>query len=88
MHDLLDHAFAFYTPLLRTPSYNWFAVPGSAWVTLLQDIQPDRFYGSPYTDHTTGFANYLYGDGHVDLIPASQIKIWADADYNFAKPPN
>jgi prepilin-type processing-associated H-X9-DG protein len=31
-------------------------------------------------------ANYVFADGHVEAIPASKIKEWADAGYNFAKP--
>ncbi len=53
-------------------------------------IQPDRFGGTDgriTTDpHTSGYANYLYADGHVESIPASQIKEWADRGFNFAKP--
>jgi prepilin-type processing-associated H-X9-DG protein len=31
-------------------------------------------------------ANYLYADGHVDVISASQIYEWIDALFDFAKP--
>ena len=33
-----------------------------------------------------GAANYLYADGHVDLIPEETIGQWTDAGTNFAKP--
>jgi prepilin-type processing-associated H-X9-DG protein len=33
-----------------------------------------------------GLANYLYLDGHVEAIPAVQVKEWADGFINFAKP--
>ncbi len=72
--------------------YEWYQYTGQEWATLLRDIQPDRF-GGPRGDfdqdpnhHTSGWANYLYADGHVESIPASQIKEWADNHFNFAKP--
>nr|WP_261342840.1 H-X9-DG-CTERM domain-containing protein [Pirellulimonas nuda] len=33
-----------------------------------------------------GAANYLYVDGHVDSISASQVVEWIDAGYEFALP--
>jgi prepilin-type N-terminal cleavage/methylation domain-containing protein/prepilin-type processing-associated H-X9-DG protein len=70
--------------------WEWFARPGHEWSTLLRDIQPDRFGGTDgrHTEdpHTSGYANYLYADGHVESIQASQIKEWADSGFNFAKP--
>ena len=33
-----------------------------------------------------GYANYLFADGHVQLIPAGTIKQWADEEKNFALP--
>jgi prepilin-type N-terminal cleavage/methylation domain-containing protein/prepilin-type processing-associated H-X9-DG protein len=72
----------------------WFRTPtdGLAWVRMLEGIQPDRFAGTLGTDkdpahHTAGYANYLYADGHVEVIPAAQVKQWADNNENFAKPP-
>ncbi|VTS07870.1 DUF1559 family PulG-like putative transporter [Tuwongella immobilis] len=71
----------------HTHSRNWFINPATAWNKLLDDIQPDRFGGSPSSNvHTAGNANYLYADGHVEVIQASQIKQWADTGFNFAKP--
>jgi prepilin-type N-terminal cleavage/methylation domain-containing protein/prepilin-type processing-associated H-X9-DG protein len=75
-------------------SRNWFHEPPDsyAWVRILEDIQPDRFFGSrgdldkDPNHHASGFANYLFADGHVDALPASQIKQWADSNQNFAKP--
>jgi prepilin-type N-terminal cleavage/methylation domain-containing protein/prepilin-type processing-associated H-X9-DG protein len=69
----------------HTHSRNWFRLPTGAWNRVLQDIQPDRFGLSP-PEHTSGHANYLYGDGHVDVIAASQIRQWADTRFDFAKP--
>jgi prepilin-type processing-associated H-X9-DG protein len=42
-----------------------------------RDIQPDRHFAA---------ANYLYVDGHVDVIAAAQIEEWIDAGVDFAKP--
>jgi prepilin-type N-terminal cleavage/methylation domain-containing protein/prepilin-type processing-associated H-X9-DG protein len=41
------------------------------------DIQPDRHFDS---------ANYLYVDGHVDVIPEATIDQWIAAGIDFAKP--
>lgn len=75
----------------HTHSRNWFRSPTSAtWNRIVSDIQPDRFsgppLGSPADKRAVGFANYLFADGHVELIPAQQIKAWADSQTNFAKP--
>ena len=45
--------------------------------TVKKDIQPDRH---------TDTANYLYVDGHVEVIPAAQIDEWITALFNFAQP--
>jgi prepilin-type processing-associated H-X9-DG protein len=42
-----------------------------------REIQPDRHFDA---------ANYLYVDGHVEVIPAAQIGEWIDAGVDFAKP--
>ncbi|MGD9634544.1 MAG: DUF1559 domain-containing protein [Pirellulales bacterium] len=42
------------------------------------DIAVDRHHGA--------VANYLFADGHVDLITADQIAEWCDAGKNFALP--
>jgi prepilin-type N-terminal cleavage/methylation domain-containing protein/prepilin-type processing-associated H-X9-DG protein len=44
---------------------------------VLDEIQPNRHFGT---------ANYLYADGHVDVISASTIAEWIAAYYDFAKP--
>jgi prepilin-type N-terminal cleavage/methylation domain-containing protein/prepilin-type processing-associated H-X9-DG protein len=74
---------------------SWFVDPpdGYTWVRILQGIQPDRFggvrgdYDTDPDHHVVGYANYLFADGHVEAIPAQQIKAWADTNENFAKPP-
>ncbi|HXG09827.1 MAG TPA: type II secretion system protein [Gemmataceae bacterium] len=71
----------------HTHSRNWFASPRGVWNRILADIEPSRFDGGGDPNHTAGVANYLYADGHVEVIPAAQIKNWADSGFNFAKPP-
>jgi prepilin-type processing-associated H-X9-DG protein len=80
-----DHCHA--RLFFRTPD------DGNAWTRILAGIQPDRF-GGPRGDfdrdpghHTSGNANYLFADGHVEAIQAAQIKEWADSNVNFALPP-
>jgi prepilin-type N-terminal cleavage/methylation domain-containing protein/prepilin-type processing-associated H-X9-DG protein len=74
-------------------AYLWFEHPENptlTWSRILYDIQPDRFGGTDGREpgpHSTGYANYLYADGHVESIPAQQIKQWADTGFNFAIPP-
>jgi len=75
----------------HTHSRNWFRSPtDKTWNRIVADIQPDRFNGAPIDApperHATGFANYLFGDGHVKLIPGQVIKGWADEGMNFALP--
>jgi prepilin-type processing-associated H-X9-DG protein len=70
----------------HTHSRNWFKNSTNAWNRILADIQPDRFFGSPNGEHTTGSANYLYADGHVKTIPAQQIHTWAMEGFNFSLP--
>ena len=63
--------------------WDWFkkstALQGLVWDTIAGDVQVDR-HGDT--------ANYLYADGHVDRISASQIAIWAATPFNFAIPPD
>jgi len=60
---------------------DWFrpnyVAKGWTWPLMLREIQPDRHQES---------ANNLFVDGHVVLIEADQIRRWANAGYNFAKP--
>ncbi len=77
----------------HTHSRNWFREPESrTWSRIVRDIQPDRFGGpppgSPSAMRAVGTANYLFADGHVELIPAQLIKTWADEGIEFAKPSN
>lgn len=75
----------------HTHSRNWFRTPTSRnWSRILADIQPDRFSGAAPgarpENRTSGYANYLFADGHVQLIPSATIKQWADEEVNFALP--
>jgi prepilin-type processing-associated H-X9-DG protein len=58
---------------------------GLVWLMLLRDIQPDR-HGGGDEEHTSGAANYLFADGHVDLIQAAVVRQWVDEGRQFAKP--
>ena len=62
----------------------------SGGTEVLEDIQPDRFGGPAMSDsndgRTAGYANYLFADGHVETIPAAEIKRRCDARDNFARP--
>jgi prepilin-type processing-associated H-X9-DG protein len=49
------------------------------WEQIEREVAVDR--------HTGDVANYLYADGHVRAIPASQISQWAAEGHNFARPP-
>ena len=77
----------------HTHSRNWFKgniTAAERWERILKDIQVDRFSGTlgcdPKESHTSGYSNYLFADGHVDLVPATLIRKWADSNYNFARP--
>lgn len=75
----------------HTHSRNWFNTPvTSAWNRICADIQPNRFNGggptTPPALRATGYANYLFADGHVQVIPGEKIKGWADSQVNFALP--
>lgn len=57
------------------------------WKEVLKDIQPDRHRtGGPAPDHTRGSANYLYADGHAEMIPARVFKARIDQGINPADP--
>jgi prepilin-type N-terminal cleavage/methylation domain-containing protein/prepilin-type processing-associated H-X9-DG protein len=65
----------------HTHSSDWFSEAyvsgGLVLWAVQQDVQIDR--------HQQG-ANYAYVDGHVDLLPASQIEQWVAEKFNFAMP--
>jgi prepilin-type processing-associated H-X9-DG protein len=69
----------------HTHSRNW----NKGWKSVLSDIQPDRHRsGSASPDHTKGSANYLFADGHVENIQASDLKKKVEQGINPALPPS
>jgi prepilin-type processing-associated H-X9-DG protein len=67
----------------HTHSRNWFN-----WAAVIVDIQPDRHrIGGTAGDHSSGVANYLFGDAHVEKLQAAPLKARIDAGDNFSKPP-
>ena len=57
------------------------------WNNVIKDIQPDRHRSGPSTDdRTNGKANYLFADGHVQLVDARIVKSMIEAGLNPAKP--
>jgi prepilin-type N-terminal cleavage/methylation domain-containing protein/prepilin-type processing-associated H-X9-DG protein len=74
----------------HTHSRNWFKSPWNlVWIRVTNDICPDRFGGHPAAaveSRTAGGSNYLFGDGHVETIPAQEIYRRCLARENFARP--
>ncbi|MGL4513491.1 MAG: prepilin-type N-terminal cleavage/methylation domain-containing protein [Lacipirellulaceae bacterium] len=76
-------------------SYEWFSEqnlanngPGERAVWKVVGGEPELgITGDVAVDRHAGAANYLYADGHVDVIDGSKIAEWCDAGINFAKPP-
>ncbi|HAV61263.1 MAG TPA: hypothetical protein DCY13_02745, partial [Verrucomicrobiales bacterium] len=67
----------------HTHSRGWFL----GWKHVTADIQPDRHRtGAPARDRTSGSANYLFADGHVEKIKAARLKEQIDAGINPADP--
>ena len=57
------------------------------WNAVIKDIQPDRHRsGVSVADRSEGKANYLFADGHVELVDAHLIKSMIEAGLNPAKP--
>ena len=68
----------------HTHSRNWI----NGWSSVIADIQPDRHrVGGPRGDHSSGLANYLFADTHVESIQAARLKQRLASGDNFAKPP-
>lgn len=51
----------------------------AVWDAVNREVAVERHHG--------GIANYLYADGHVEIITSDQIAEWCDAGFNFAIPP-
>jgi prepilin-type N-terminal cleavage/methylation domain-containing protein/prepilin-type processing-associated H-X9-DG protein len=60
---------------------SWFKpaniIAGTVWQQITAEIDPDRHEDC---------ANYLFVDGHVERISATELHTWAAAGQNFAKP--
>lgn len=60
----------------------------SDWNAFTNDIEANRHrLGESNADRTNGSANYLFGDGHVENIAATEMKRRIDNGENFARPP-
>ncbi|MBC2593035.1 type II secretion system protein [Ruficoccus amylovorans] len=60
----------------------------AGWGTFISDIEPNRHrMGDSNRAHTNGSSNYLFADGHVENIPAIEMKRRFDRGENFARPP-
>ena len=74
----------------HTHPWQWFAPRNIdrklVWVSILEEIQPDRHWNGAALDNTTGISHFLYADGHVVAMDASLVKGYADTGTNFAKP--
>jgi prepilin-type N-terminal cleavage/methylation domain-containing protein/prepilin-type processing-associated H-X9-DG protein len=69
----------------HTHSRNWL----SGWTSVLTDIQPDRHRtGGTAGDHSSGVANYLFADSHVEPRQAAPYRAMILNGVNFAKPPD
>jgi prepilin-type N-terminal cleavage/methylation domain-containing protein/prepilin-type processing-associated H-X9-DG protein len=73
-------------------SSEWFTeeYPTAAdrWDRIADEAADERDTGEVAVDrHAGDVANYLYADGHVEVISAFQIAEWVDKELNFARPP-
>lgn len=57
-----------------------------SWDAVCRDISPDRFGGNG-GDHLAGRSNYLFVDGRVESIRATDLKRRIESGENVAKPP-
>jgi len=61
----------------------------TSWFGILGDIEPDRHRsGNRATDRLKGSANYVFADGHVATISATELKKISDAGVNPAAVPH
>lgn len=62
---------------------------GGDWEGLLGDISPDwHRQGERSEERDRGSANYLFADGRVESISASQLRQRIESGEDFAKPPS
>jgi len=62
-------------------SFNWFSKSNIAKELVFTAIENEVA-----VDRHLGYANYLYADGHVDLLSEDQIYQWTRQPFNFALP--
>jgi prepilin-type processing-associated H-X9-DG protein len=62
-------------------SFNWFTPANIAAGKVFSAIS-----GEVAVDRHSDCANYLYADGHVNVISSAQINTWAIQPLNFAIP--
>ena len=65
----------------HTHSSRW-----GSWSAVIRDISPGRFGGGNSPMKALGNSNYLFADGHVELVDAAAMKARIDSGDNFAKP--
>lgn len=70
----------------HTHGRSWVVNGVGSWTAVLNDLQPDRIGYRPAGEHTTGSANYLSADGHVESQRADTLKRRIDAGDNFSLP--
>jgi prepilin-type processing-associated H-X9-DG protein len=61
---------------------------GIDWIAVIRDVRPDRHVsGAARSDHSSGPANNLCADGHVEALQAALLKARIESGDNFARPP-
>jgi prepilin-type processing-associated H-X9-DG protein len=64
-----------------------FPTAAERWERIADEKSDAHDTGEVAVDRHGEVANYLYADGHVAAIPASQIHDWVQQGINFARPP-
>ncbi|WP_081722223.1 type II secretion system protein [Geminisphaera colitermitum] len=75
----------------KNPTTTWDHIHGGAWRDwsgVIDDIDPNRHrLGAQTANKLNGSSNYLYADGHVQNIKASDLKRLVDSGINPAEVP-
>ena len=64
-------------------SFSWFNTSNLTPVNTVFDVLKTEVA----VDRHGGASHFLYGDGHVDLVPAEQVNEWCQQKFDFARPP-